>query len=167
MLDLNCDLVMSDFTNLCNAFSVEWFLVLMNPLVDTSKQFTLHFSSEMSAAKWEYFCFFQVPGLDVSLWWACELKQMDGLFVIVNDHNVRLQWSYTDFRGDRASARGSVPRQVTIHSELFINWVILELHCKAEIDSHCFDSLLDSQLILFFVPFDAFLFPLLAPQVLL
>ena len=51
MLDLNCDLVMSDFTNLCNAFSVEWFLVLMNPLVDTSKQFTLHFSSEMSAAK--------------------------------------------------------------------------------------------------------------------
>ena len=50
MLDLNCDLVMSDFTNLCNAFSVEWFLVLMNPLVDTSKQFNLHFSSEMSAA---------------------------------------------------------------------------------------------------------------------
>ena len=41
MLDLNCDLEMFFFTNLCNSFSVEWFLVLMNPLVDTSKQFTL------------------------------------------------------------------------------------------------------------------------------
>ena len=54
MLDLNCDLEMSDFTNLCNSLSVEWFLVLRNPLVDTSKHFTLHFSWVMSAAKWEY-----------------------------------------------------------------------------------------------------------------
>ena len=51
MLDLNCDLEMSDFTNLCSAFSVEWFLVLRNPLVDTSKQLTLHLKCVMSVVK--------------------------------------------------------------------------------------------------------------------
>ena len=54
MLDLNCDLEMSDFTNLCSAFSVEWFLVLRNPLVDTSKQLTLHLKCVMSVEKWAY-----------------------------------------------------------------------------------------------------------------
>ena len=43
MFDLNCDLVMFGLTNLWSVFSVEWFLVERNPLVDTSKQLTLYF----------------------------------------------------------------------------------------------------------------------------
>ena len=40
MFDLNCDFVMLGLTNLWSVFSVEWFLVERNPLLDTSKQFT-------------------------------------------------------------------------------------------------------------------------------
>ena len=51
MFDLNCDFVMLGLTNLCSVFSVEWFLVERNPLVDTSKQFTLQLRCVMSVVK--------------------------------------------------------------------------------------------------------------------
>ena len=51
MFDLNCDLVMFGLTNLWSVFSVEWFLVERNPLVDTSKQFTLQLRCVMSVVK--------------------------------------------------------------------------------------------------------------------
>ena len=44
--------------------------------------------------------FLQISSVDISLRWTRELKQMDGVFVVVNDHNVWLQWSHTDLRGD-------------------------------------------------------------------
>ena len=44
--------------------------------------------------------FLQISSVDISLRWTRELKQMDGVFVVVNDYNVWLQWSHTDLRGD-------------------------------------------------------------------
>ena len=44
--------------------------------------------------------FLQISSVNISLRWTRELKQMDGVFVVINDHNVWLQWSHTDLRGD-------------------------------------------------------------------
>ena len=44
--------------NLCNVDSVVWFLVDRKPLLDTSKQFTIHLYSVMSVVKCEYLLLF-------------------------------------------------------------------------------------------------------------
>jgi len=51
---------MFGLTNLWSVFSVEWFLVERNPLVDTSKQFTLQLRCVMSVVKWAYLLLFSV-----------------------------------------------------------------------------------------------------------
>ena len=54
---------MPGLTNLCSVFSVEWFLVLRNPLVDTSKQFTLQLRCVMSKEKpCRFFSLSKCPG---------------------------------------------------------------------------------------------------------
>ena len=44
--------------------------------------------------------FLQMSSFDGSLRRTREFKQMDGLFLVVNDHNVWLQWSHIYLRGD-------------------------------------------------------------------
>ena len=51
---------MFGLTNLWSVFSVEWILVERNPLLDTSKQFTLQLSCVMSVVKWAYLLLFSV-----------------------------------------------------------------------------------------------------------
>ena len=51
---------MFGLTNLWSVFSVEWILVERNPLLGTSKQFTLQLSCVMSVVKWAYFLLFSV-----------------------------------------------------------------------------------------------------------
>ena len=54
---------MPGLTNLCSVFSVEWFLLLRNPLVDTSKQFTLQLRCVMSKEKpCRFFSLSKCPG---------------------------------------------------------------------------------------------------------
>ena len=60
MFALNLDCVVSGFMNLWSVLSVVWFLVERNPLVDTSKQFTLQVYSEMSVVKCEYLLLFSL-----------------------------------------------------------------------------------------------------------
>ena len=38
----------------------------------------------------------KVSGVNVSLSWTCELIQVDGFIVVVNDHNVWLLYSHTE-----------------------------------------------------------------------
>ena len=51
---------MFGLTNLWSVFSVEWILVERNPLLGTSKQFTLQLSCVMSVVKWAYLLLFSV-----------------------------------------------------------------------------------------------------------
>ena len=60
MFDLNCALPMFGLMNLCNVFSVEWFLAFRKPFVDTSKQFTLHARFVISVEKCAYLLDFSV-----------------------------------------------------------------------------------------------------------
>ena len=58
MFFLNWVILMFGFMNLCNVESVVWFLVDTKPLLDTSKQLTLHLYSVISVVKCEYLLLF-------------------------------------------------------------------------------------------------------------
>ena len=58
MFNLNCDLVMPGLMKLCSVFRVVWFLLVMNPLDETSKQLTVHLNSVMSVVKCAYLLHF-------------------------------------------------------------------------------------------------------------
>ena len=60
ILDLKLDCVVPGFMNLCNLFSVVWFLVVRKPLVETPKQSTEQVYSVMSEVKWAYLLLFSI-----------------------------------------------------------------------------------------------------------
>ena len=52
---IKSDFLMPFLMNLCNVCSVLWFLVFMNPVLETSKQLTVVEYPVMSVRKCEYF----------------------------------------------------------------------------------------------------------------
>ena len=60
MFDLRCDLLIPGLVNLYSVLSVEWFLLDMKPLEDTSKQFNVHLKYGMSVRKCAYLLLFSV-----------------------------------------------------------------------------------------------------------
>ena len=65
ILYLKLDCVVRGFMNLCNLFSVVWFLVVRKPLVETSKQSTEKVYSVMSEVKWAYLLLFFCMSVDL------------------------------------------------------------------------------------------------------
>ena len=47
-----------------------------------------------------FVAFLSVSCVNVPLSWTGQFIQVDHFLVVVNDHNVWLQWSHTDLRGD-------------------------------------------------------------------
>ena len=93
-------------TNLRSVFSVEWFLVVRKPLVDTSKQDTVHFYPVQSVMKCAYF-FFLFLSANIQCWphslrltGICELEQMDLFPLLVYNNYIWFVYSYTKFRGN-------------------------------------------------------------------
>ena len=84
ILDLKLDCVVPGFMNLCNLFSVVWFLVVGKPLVETLKQSKEQMYSVMSEVKWAYLVLlFYMSIFNMLISWASQFKQMNGFSVLV------------------------------------------------------------------------------------
>ena len=72
----------------------------------------IHFAAELCNVSDEVsvlVAFLSVSCVNVPLRWACELKQVDGFLVVVNNHNVWPFCSHTELWGNRATPWCCVP----------------------------------------------------------